>query len=128
MPGMDGIKVCQNLRREGNGNYVYMLILTGRSHRKDLLQAFAAGADDFVSKPFEPEELEARLKVGARILDLEAELIASREALKAEATHDSLTGAWNRGAFSASSIRSSPAPGASKRRSPRFSSIWTTSN
>ncbi len=98
MPGMDGIKVCRNLRQEANGNYVYMLILTGRSQRKDLLQAFAAGADDFISKPFEPAELQARVKVGARILDLEAELIASREKLRVEATHDSLTGAWNRGA------------------------------
>ena len=98
MPGMDGIKVCRNLRQEASGNYVYILILTGRNQRKDLLQAFAAGADDFVSKPFEPEELQARLQVGKRILDLEAELITSREALKAEATHDSLTGAWTRGA------------------------------
>jgi diguanylate cyclase (GGDEF)-like protein len=98
MPGMDGLQVCRSLRQEA-GSYVYVLVLTGRSERKDLLAAFEAGADDFVSKPFEPEELRARLQVAQRILDLEAALIASREALRVEATHDSLTGAKNRGAI-----------------------------
>lgn len=99
MPGMDGIKICQQLRKEASGNYVYVIVLTGKKERKHLIQALEAGADDFVSKPFEPAELQARLQVSRRILELESALIASREALKAEATHDSLTGAWSRGAI-----------------------------
>ena len=98
MPGMDGVKICRQLREESRGNYVYVIILTGKRERKHLIEALESGADDFVSKPFEPAELQARLQVARRILDLEAALIASREALQAEATHDSLTGAWNRGA------------------------------
>ncbi|MGH9444009.1 MAG: GGDEF domain-containing response regulator [Thermoanaerobaculia bacterium] len=96
MPGLDGVKICGKLREESSGNYVYVIILTGKNQRKNLIQALAQGADDFVSKPFEPAELQARLQVAKRIIDLETQLIAAREAMKEEATNDPLTGTWNR--------------------------------
>jgi diguanylate cyclase (GGDEF)-like protein len=55
-----------------------------------------AGADDYVTKPFETKELEVRLRAGRRILDLQADLVKAREALRDQATHDPLTGLWNR--------------------------------
>ena len=58
-----------------------------------------AGADDYVSKPFDADELQVRLRTGKRILYLQDQLIAAREALREQATHDSLTGIWNRAAI-----------------------------
>jgi two-component system cell cycle response regulator len=74
-------------------------LLTAKSLKQDLLEAFEAGADDYLTKPFDAEELHGRLLVGDRIVTLQDELIAAREALRFQATHDLLTGLWNRGAI-----------------------------
>ena len=99
MPGMDGLEVCQKIRQRGQEPYVYMILLTARSSQKDLLVGLGAGADDYLAKPFDLQELQVRLRAGRRILDLQAELIATREALRDQATHDFLTGIWNRRAI-----------------------------
>jgi two-component system cell cycle response regulator len=75
------------------------LLLTARSQKEDLIVGMEAGADDYLTKPFDAQELKVKLHAGKRVLDLQAELIAAREALRLEATHDPLTGLRNRGAI-----------------------------
>jgi two-component system cell cycle response regulator len=96
MPGMDGIQVCRAIRGQTQQPYVYILLLTAKSLKEDLLTGLNAGADDYLTKPMDPQELELRLRAGRRILDLQSELMAAREGLRIQATQDSLTGVWNR--------------------------------
>src|SRR5208282_5360448 len=97
MPGMEGVQVCQKLRETADRKYVYILLLTARTQKEDLLQGLESGADDYLTKPFDAQELRARLRVGQRILDLQESLIAARDELRFQATHDILTGVYNRG-------------------------------
>lgn len=99
MPGMDGPTVTRRLRQEELGPYAYIVMLTSKSDADDLVSAFAAGIDDFLTKPFNPEELHQRLRAGQRILHLQDQLNQTLEKLKYQATHDSLTGIWNRRAI-----------------------------
>jgi two-component system cell cycle response regulator len=97
LPKMNGIEVCRKLRqRDAPDNYVYAILLTGKDSKEDLLKAMEAGADDYLVKPFDDLELKARLMVGRRILDLQGELISTREAMRYSATYDALTGLLNR--------------------------------
>jgi len=97
MPGMEGTQVCRMVREQsGDRPYVYILLLTARTEREDLLKGLEAGADDYITKPFDPAEFHARLRVGRRILDLQDNLIAARDELRFRATHDALTGVANR--------------------------------
>ena len=97
LPGMDGIEICRNIRSQHpSQSYVYTVLLTGKNTKEDFLQAMSAGADDFLAKPFDEMELKARLLAGKRILDLQAELVQAQEELRFAATHDELTGIWNR--------------------------------
>ncbi len=98
LPDLDGIEVCQRIRKAGSsGPYVYVILLTSKEGRQNMLDAMQAGADDFLVKPFDELELKARLLVGKRILDLQEELVAARESMRHAATYDSLTGLMNRG-------------------------------
>src|SRR3984885_3495889 len=97
MPGMEGVQICQRIRERKKGPYIYVLLLTARSEKRDLLRGLELGADDYLTKPFDSEELRARLLVGERILSLQDDLIAAREELRFRATHDVLTGIFNRG-------------------------------
>ncbi len=99
MPGRDGVSVCRAVRALREAPYVYLILLTSRSETESLVEAMNAGADDYVAKPFEPHELEVRLRAGKRIVELQAKLIDAREALRAQATRDSLTGCWSRRAI-----------------------------
>lgn len=98
MPGMDGLEICRVVREQTSAPYTYILLLTAKDRKEDILTGLSAGADDFLSKPFDSHELDVRLRIGRRILDLESGLLRSREALRLQATHDPLTGVWNRGA------------------------------
>ncbi len=97
MPGLEGPQVCERIRKETNRAYVYILLLTARSQKEDLLKGLESGADDYLTKPFDSQELRARLQVGQRILDLQDHLIEAREELLYQATHDALTRVSNRG-------------------------------
>jgi diguanylate cyclase (GGDEF)-like protein len=98
MPGMEGAEVCRLVRSLPPDRYVYCILSTSRCGQQEVDRAPDGGADDYLRKPFEPAELQARLRVGARTLALHAELAAAREALRVRATHDTLTGVLNRGA------------------------------
>ncbi len=98
MPDLDGLELCQRIRgTAGSRPYIYVILLTGKDGRHNMLKAMDAGVDDYLSKPFDEPELKARLLVGGRILTLQQELIAARESMRHCATHDSLTGLLNRG-------------------------------
>jgi len=97
MPGLDGPGVCREVRKRQVNSYVYMVLLTSKETKEDVVTGLESGADDYLTKPFDPEELKARLRTGLRILDLEDRLIEAREHMRFKATHDHLTGLWNRG-------------------------------
>jgi len=98
LPDLDGIELCQRIRQAGSSSpYIYVILLTSNEGRQNMLQAMRAGADDYLVKPFDELELQARLLVGKRILDLQEELVSARESMRHAATHDSLTGLTNRG-------------------------------
>ncbi len=86
IPGIDGAEICRRLRA-GNGGYVYVLLLTARVRPEDVAEGFAAGADDYLTKPFDPLELRSRLKVGERILALESALAGKIRELEEAAAH-----------------------------------------
>ena len=90
MPGLDGVEVCRNVRAAGNRPYTYIVMLTVRDETQDLVKGMDAGADDYLGKPFDVDELRVRLRAGERILRLQEEL-------RLQATHDDLTGVLNRG-------------------------------
>jgi len=99
MPGMSGPEVCQRVRRSsksGELNYTYLLLLTSKSDREDLIEGMESGADDYLVKPFDQNELKVRLRAGSRVIDLQRELVAAREELREQATKDFLTRIWNR--------------------------------
>jgi sigma-B regulation protein RsbU (phosphoserine phosphatase) len=76
MPGLDGLKVCRNVRALKDGAYFYLIIVSAKGQSRDVAAAINAGADDYLSKPFDPEELHARVCAGERVLRLHAELRA----------------------------------------------------
>lgn len=99
MPGTDGVDICRELRKRDAGSYIYTLLLTSKAGKADLLRGLEAGADDYLIKPFDLLELQARLWTGQRIIALQDQLIRAREAMRDQATHDPLTGVWNRAAI-----------------------------
>ena len=99
MPGMDGVELCRRIRATARETDIYILLLTSRTESQDLVEGMEAGADDYLTKPFNTHELRVRMRAGMRILDLQEELLLAREALRTQATHDALTGLLNRGAI-----------------------------
>jgi sigma-B regulation protein RsbU (phosphoserine phosphatase) len=74
MPGLDGVELCRLIRVTELRSPVYVILLTARSSRQDLVAGLEAGADDYLTKPFDPDELRARIHVGQRTLDLMANI------------------------------------------------------
>ena len=99
MPAMYGTELCRKIRAAGSTPYRYLLLLTAKTDKQDLIAGLEAGADDYLSKPFDANELRARLRVGRRILDLQEQLVKAQDALQFQATHDALTGLLNHGAI-----------------------------
>lgn len=97
LPEIDGVELCRRLRnRPEDAPYTYTILLTAKNRKDEMLEAMNAGADDFLAKPIDPLELRARLLVGKRIVDLQQKLVSANTALQFVASHDFLTGAWNR--------------------------------
>ena len=97
MPELDGPGVCREIRKRRDQSYVYMILLTSRESKEDIVAGLESGADDYLVKPFDTDELKARLRTGERILHLEDRLVEAREEMRFKATHDHLTNLWNRG-------------------------------
>jgi two-component system, cell cycle response regulator len=97
MPVLDGPGVCREVRKQIERPYVHIVLLTSRGSKQDVVAGLQAGADDYLTKPWDPAELMARLLVGQRILHLEDRLVEARETMRFKATHDPLTSLFNRG-------------------------------
>ena len=87
MPGIDGPDVCRRMRATPRSSYTYMLLVTARNGKSDVVEGLSAGADDFISKPVDPDELHARLRTGERIVRLEQMLGRQVKELQAAAEH-----------------------------------------
>ena len=99
MPGLDGVEVCRLVRALVTSSPPYIILLTARSGKDDIVAGLTAGANDFLTKPFDREELHARVEVGRRFVELNQELLENREQLRVQALTDALTGILNRRAI-----------------------------
>jgi two-component system cell cycle response regulator len=99
MPGLSGPEVCARVRARTVQRYTYILLLTARDTKEDVIAGLEAGADDYVIKPFNNWELRARLRTACRILDLQERILKSQQELENQAMRDSLTQIWNRRAI-----------------------------
>ncbi len=97
MPKMNGLELCRAIRQIESPGYVFIIIITAKDSRDDIVKGLEAGADDYVNKPFYPPELLARIKTGIRILELEKSLREANEEIKRLSITDPLTGCYNRG-------------------------------
>ncbi|HNY85857.1 MAG TPA: diguanylate cyclase [Candidatus Hydrogenedentes bacterium] len=96
MPGLDGPEVCRRLRAVETSDPPFVIMLTGRAEKGDIILGLDAGANDYLAKPYDPEELRARLGVACRMLELQRGLLEARDRLEHLAMHDPLTGVLNR--------------------------------
>jgi two-component system chemotaxis response regulator CheY len=99
MPGIDGLSLIRQIRAARLERYIYVILLTARDTKLDVVDGLDAGADDYLVKPFDPNELLARVAISKRILQLEASLREARDHERMLARHDSLTGLFNRRAI-----------------------------
>jgi len=93
MPEMSGLELCRRIRHRPSGTYVYIIMLTSNSSTKDVVEGLNAGADDYITKPFQPEELQVRLRVGERVLSLESRDLTIFALAKLAESRDPDTGA-----------------------------------
>jgi len=88
MPVMDGVEVCRRVRQQSSvEGYLYVIFLTAKGQKTDIVAGLEAGADDYLTKPFDPDELRSRLEVGRRILQLESELATKVDELQQALSH-----------------------------------------
>ncbi len=99
MPEMDGVTLCSEIRKLEKQPYTYVILLTSKSLKEDVVAGLEAGADDYIIKPFDVHELKVRIRAGTRIVRLQEDLISALRASEFQASHDALTGLWNRRAI-----------------------------
>jgi diguanylate cyclase (GGDEF)-like protein len=99
MPHMTGPEVCRRVRETRREPYTYILLLTSKNTKGETVEGLEAGADDYIVKPFDQHELQVRLRVGKRIVDLQMDLLQAREELRDRANKDLLTMLPNRSAI-----------------------------
>jgi two-component system cell cycle response regulator len=97
MPGMDGLELCRAIRKNTYPGYVFIILLTSKDSKDDIIRGLGAGADDYLTKPFSHAELVARLNTGKRVLELERSLKDANEEIRILSITDPLTGTYNRG-------------------------------
>ena len=96
MPGMSGIELCRMVRQSDMPRYIYIIILTVKNSKKEIIDGLSAGADDYLIKPIDYDELRVRLSIGMRILNLEERLLEANKKIEELASLDALTGLLNR--------------------------------
>lgn len=101
MPHLDGLELIRRIRNAPFPHYLYLVLLTARDSKAEVVAGLDAGADDYLTKPFDPHELRARVAIGARIISLETSLREARDQMERFATTDMLTGLLNRRAITA---------------------------
>jgi diguanylate cyclase (GGDEF)-like protein len=101
MPGMEGLEVCRRIREmeKGGDRYTYVVLLTGKDDKEDIVAGIDAGADDYIVKPYNNAELKARLNAGQRIIELQTALRVANKKLLSMSRLDPLTGALSRSAI-----------------------------
>ena len=99
LPGIEGIELSRRIRSDKEKNYTYIILLTSKKEQADMIDGFSAGVDDYITKPFDTNDLKARVKTGKRIIELQNQLIESQNRLREQATHDGLTKLLNRNAI-----------------------------
>jgi two-component system cell cycle response regulator len=99
MPDLTGIEICQHIRAKAQPAYTYTIILTSMTDKENVVQGLAAGADDYLTKPFHSQELIGRIRTGARIVELQRQIEAKNALLEELALTDALTGLPNRRAI-----------------------------
>lgn len=99
MPDLSGLELCQRIREESQDSYAYIILLTVLTDKSKVVKGLEAGADDYLTKPFHPEELLARVRAGLRIVKLQRQLEAKNRRLGEMARDDALTGILNRRAM-----------------------------
>ncbi len=87
MPGMDGVEICRRLRGIDSREPAYIILLTGKNRKEDIVTALEAGANDFITKPFDAEELRVRVQAGRRIVELQSDLAARVKELQEALDH-----------------------------------------
>ena len=101
MPHLTGPEVCKKVRETRREPYTYILLLTSKNSKDETVEGLEAGADDYIVKPFDQQELSVRLRAGKRIIDLQLSLMEAREELREKANKDLLTKLHNRAAIMA---------------------------
>jgi two-component system, cell cycle response regulator len=96
MPGLTGPDVCRLIRQKARQPYTYLILLTSKSLKEDVVEGLDSGADDYLTKPFDQHELKVRMRAGTRIIELQRQLVEKTEELRFQATRDYLTKLWNR--------------------------------
>jgi diguanylate cyclase (GGDEF)-like protein len=99
LPDFSGLELCQRIRSDDTRPYTYIIVMTSSTEKGNVVKGLQAGADDYLTKPFDPEEMLARIGVGRRIIDLNRELAAKSQKLEEAARTDPLTGLPNRRAI-----------------------------
>jgi diguanylate cyclase (GGDEF)-like protein len=99
MPEMDGLEVLRRVRVLQTDRPPYIIMLTAKGEKADIIAGLDTGANDYLAKPFDSGELRARVEVGRRLVEMQDALIKSKEILAHQATHDPLTGLLNRRAI-----------------------------
>lgn len=96
MPEIDGPQLCQLIRKQKSDHYIFIILVTSRDSKNDIVSGLESGADDYLTKPIHPAELIARINTGIRILNLEQSLKSANQEIRLLSITDTLTGAFNR--------------------------------
>jgi diguanylate cyclase (GGDEF)-like protein len=96
LPDLSGPELCRKIRSESNAGYTYVILLTSNVEKESIVEGLAAGADDYLTKPFHEKELVARVGTGRRIMEMHREIQEKNQLLEAAARTDFLTGLPNR--------------------------------
>jgi two-component system cell cycle response regulator len=101
MPGIEGVEICRRIRENSKSEeqYTYVTLLTAKESKENIVTGMEAGADDYITKPFDMHELRVRVRAGERIVQLQSELLKAKKKLEIQSRTDPLTGVLNRRAI-----------------------------